>query len=119
HTLCQQARRERGSTWLSGDETRQVLSAFNLPLPPGGICHDENEAAAMARQIGFPVALKLASHTVVHKTEMGGVRLNLSDQTAVCQAFREIQTRLARDNKLQEMDGVLVKQMISGDCEDM
>lgn len=122
--LCQQAMSadrqapaKDGRAWLSGEETRQVLSAFNLPLPPGGICRDEDEAATTARQIGFPVALKLASRTIVHKTEIGAVRLNLADEAAVREGFREIRERLRRDGKLEEMDGVLVQPMISGGVE--
>ena len=47
-----------------------------------------DEAVELARRIGFPVAVKLASHVIVHKTEMGGIMLNLTDETAVRQAFR-------------------------------
>jgi acetyl coenzyme A synthetase (ADP forming)-like protein len=115
--LCLKALTKDGGTWLSGEETRQVLSAFNLPLPPGGICSDEDGAAAIARQIGFPIALKLASRTIVHKTEIGGVRLNLADEAAVREAFRQIRQRLKRDGRLAEMDGVLVQPMISGGVE--
>jgi acetyl coenzyme A synthetase (ADP forming)-like protein len=115
--LCRQALARRGAAWLSGDDARRVLSDFNLPLPPGGICRDENEAAALAAQIGFPVALKLASRTIVHKTEIGAVRLNLATEAAVREAFREIRGRLRREGKLDAMDGVLVQPMISGGVE--
>ena len=77
-TICQQTLREPGDGWLSGEATRNLLSAFALPVSPGGICVTADEAAKLAAQIGFPVALKLASRTIVHKTEFGGVRLNLS-----------------------------------------
>ena len=76
-----------------------MLSAFALPVPPGGICRNADEAAKLAAQIGFPVALKLASRTIVHKTEFGGVRLNLESEAAVRQAFLEIQQRVAQNNK--------------------
>jgi acyl-CoA synthetase (NDP forming) len=115
--LCEQALRERGATWLSGEETRKVLSAFAVPLPPGGICRAEDEAASLAREIGFPVALKLASRTIVHKTEFGGVRLDLADEAAVRRAFGEIQQRLEDAGRLDEMDGVLVQPMISDGVE--
>ena len=117
--ICEQALREHGAGWLSGEETRKVLSAFALPVPPGGICATADEAAKIAAQIGFPVALKLASRTIVHKTEFGGVRLNLDSEAAVRQAFLEIQQRVAQDNKLEEMDGVLIQPMISGGVEVM
>ena len=116
---CEQACREHGGGWLSGEATRKLLSAFDLPMPPGGICPTANEAAKLATQIGFPVALKLASRTIVHKTEFGGVRLNLESEMAVRQAFLEIQQRVAQDNKLEEMDGVLIQPMISDGVEVM
>jgi acetyl coenzyme A synthetase (ADP forming)-like protein len=117
--ICEQARRERGASWLSGEETRKVLSTFALPVPAGGICPSADEATKLAAQIGFPVALKLASRTIVHKTEFGGVRLNLGSEAAVRQAFLEIQQRVAQDNKLEEMDGVLIQPMISDGVEVM
>ena len=115
--LCEQILRDRGATWLSGEEARQVLSAFAVPLPPGGIRRSADEAASLAHQIGFPVALKLASRTIVHKTEFGAVRLNLKDESAVKAAFEEIQQRLEHAGKLNEMDGVLVQPMISEGVE--
>ena len=118
-SICGNARREHGATWLSGEETRKVLCAFALPVPPGGICTTADEAAKVAAQIGFPVALKIASRTIVHKTEFGGVRLNLDSETAVRQAFGEIQQRITQENKLHEMEGVLIEPMISDGVEVM
>lgn len=115
--ICEQALQAHGPSWLSPDATRQVLSAFSLPLLPGGICVDEDEAAATARQVGFPVALKLASRTIVHKTEVGGVYLNLASESDVRRVFAELRQRLAACGKLGEMEGVLVQPMISGGVE--
>jgi acetyl coenzyme A synthetase (ADP forming)-like protein len=115
--LCEQVQRDRGATWLSGEETRKVLSAFAVPLAPGGICRGEEEAASLAREIGFPVALKLASRTIVHKTEFGAVCLDLADEAAVRQAFTEIQQRLEHAGRLDEMDGVMIQPMISDGVE--
>jgi acetyl coenzyme A synthetase (ADP forming)-like protein len=117
--ICEQARGQHGASWLSGEDTRNVLAAFALPLAPGGICRDAEAAARMAAEIGFPVALKLASRTIVHKTEIGGVRLNLANEDAVKQAFNTVQQRLAAEGKLEEMEGVLVQRMISDGVEVM
>jgi acetyl coenzyme A synthetase (ADP forming)-like protein len=117
--VCERARREHGADWLSGEETRKVLNAFSLPVPTGGICSNADDAATLAARIGFPVALKLTSRTIVHKTEIGGVRLNLESEAAVRQAFLEIQQRLARENKLGKMDGALIQPMISQGVEVM
>lgn len=115
--LCQTIVKDRGAGWLSAEEVRKVLNAFALPLPRGGVCHTSDEAAELARRIGFPVALKLASRQIVHKTEVGGVKLNLLNEASVSQAFAAIHDRLAEENKLAAFDGVLVQPMISGGVE--
>jgi hypothetical protein len=76
-----------------------------------------DEAVSLARQVGFPVAVKLASRSLIHKTEVGGVMLNLQDQEAVRRAFQEIQRRMADDHRLDAMDGVIVQPMVSGGVE--
>jgi len=86
--------------------------AMRLRLPAGGLGRTEEEAARLAQEIGFPVAVKLASRSIVHKTEVGGVRLNLQDAEAVRRAYTEIRDHLARDNRVDAMDGVLVQAMI-------
>ena len=117
--ICANARQEYGATWLSAEETRKVLAAFALPVPPGGICTSADDAVKLAAKIGFPVALKLASRTIVHKTEFGGVRLNLASESAVRQAFNDVQQRVAKENRLGEMEGVLIEPMISEGVEVM
>jgi acetate---CoA ligase (ADP-forming) len=116
-SLCQTVLHQRGPGWLSTEEMRDVLSAFALPLPQGGFCRTAEETAKKASEIGFPVAVKLASRSIVHKTEMGGVQLNLENEIAVRRAFAAIQERLANENKLDAMDGVLVQPMLSGGVE--
>jgi acyl-CoA synthetase (NDP forming) len=115
--LCQASLAKRGGGWLSAEETRQVLQAVRLPVVPGGVARTAAEAAALARQLGFPVAVKLASRRLTHKTEVGGVRLGLTDEAAVRQAFEEIQDRLVALRSLDAMEGVLVQPMVSGGTE--
>ena len=115
--LCQSIVKERGTVWLDAKEVRKVLQDFALPMPPGEICRSADAAARAAQQIGFPVALKLTSRQIVHKTEFGGVQLNLQDETAVRAAFAAIHGRLADANRLEAFDGVLVQPMIGGGVE--
>jgi acetyl coenzyme A synthetase (ADP forming)-like protein len=115
--ICKEGLAKRGSGWLSTEETRLVLQAMRVPLAPGGVARTADEAADQARRLGFPVAVKLASQRLTHKTEMGGVRLGLTDEAAVRQAFEEIRSRLARDGNLDAMEGVLVQAMICGGTE--
>jgi acetyl coenzyme A synthetase (ADP forming)-like protein len=117
--ICANALKERGAGWLSAEETRAALAAMGLPLPPGGVARTADEAAGLARAIGFPLAVKLASHSIIHKTEIGAVRLNLPDEDSVRRAFEEIRSRLAEEGKLDAMDGVLVQPMIPSGVEVM
>jgi acetate---CoA ligase (ADP-forming) len=114
--LCRQAL-ERGTGWLGVEETRALLKHLGLPVCPGGVAHTPDEAAALARSLGFPVAVKLASHQIVHKTEMGGVCLHVPDEGAVIRAFEEIRDRLEREGRLDALEGVLVQPMVSGGTE--
>jgi len=117
--ICRKALLERGAGWLSTEETRAVLNAFRTPVLHGGMAKTGNEAVELAREIGFPVAVKLASHRIVHKTEIGGVRLNLKDELSVREAFEEIRARLSKEGSLEAMEGALVQPMISGGVEVM
>jgi acyl-CoA synthetase (NDP forming) len=117
--VCQRALAARGDTWLSGDEVAAVLGAFGLPQTAGMLAHSADQAAALAHVLGFPVAAKLASRSVPHKTDVGGVRLNLSSDAAVTRAYNDIMARgrsLVPDN---EIEGVLIQSMIAGGVETM
>ncbi len=117
--ICGTALEQRGEGWLSAEETRLLLKSVGLPMPPGGVAKTADEAADLAMAIGFPVAVKLASHRLVHKTEVGGVHLNLADEAAVRHAYGTIRDRLVKENSLHEMDGVLVQPMMFGGVEVM
>ncbi len=115
--ICTAVLESGGAGWLSAEETRTVLTDMRLPILPGGTAGTPEEAAALARRIGFPVAVKLASRSIVHKTEVEGVRLNLGSEHAVRRAFTEIRERLAKERALDAMDGVLVQPMLPGGVE--
>ena len=97
--------------WLLAVETRALLSAFGIPQVAGGIAGTEDEAAAVARTLGFPVVAKLASTRVLHKSDVGALRLNLQDEAAVRQAFREI--------RQDDMEGILLQTMVQRGVEIM
>ena len=118
-TICKAALDQRGNGWLNAEETRVALGALRLPLAAGGVARSADEAVELARRVGFPVAVKLASHQLVHKTEVGGVHLNLADADAVRRAFAAIRDRLEADNNLAAMEGVVVQPMLTGCVEVM
>jgi len=118
-SLCGKAAAGQGTGWLSAEDCRSLLTCARLPLQPGGVAKTETEAAALARSLGFPVAAKVASRELVHKTEIGGVKLNLTDEWSVRRAFKDIRKRLAQDGRLEAMDGLLVQPMVAGGVEVM
>jgi acetate---CoA ligase (ADP-forming) len=115
--IIQTALKTRRTGWLTVDETRSILDAFKIPQVDGGVACTADHAVAIANRIGFPVAVKLASHTIVHKTESNAVKLNLPDETAVRAAFAEIRDSLAKRDELAQMDGVVVQSMIRDSVE--
>jgi acetate---CoA ligase (ADP-forming) len=84
----------RGEEWLRPEEVSELLRAAGIPTVPSGLARSEQEAVARAEALGFPVAVKAVGPTIVHKTEVGGVRLGLTDRAAVATAWREMQERL-------------------------
>ncbi|HIK31753.1 MAG TPA: bifunctional acetate--CoA ligase family protein/GNAT family N-acetyltransferase [Oscillatoriales cyanobacterium M59_W2019_021] len=82
--------RASGRTLLTEFESKQVLGAYGIPTVTTEIATNEDAAVGHADVIGYPVVLKLHSETITHKTDVGGVRLNLKDAEAVREAFRGI-----------------------------
>lgn len=115
--ICAKALSDRGSGWLTTEEIHALLETMKIPLVAGGIATGAEDAVKAAQKIGYPVAVKLVSRTILHKTDAGGVRLNLADEQAVRHAFESIRSRLAHDSTLDAMDGVLVQPMLSGGVE--
>jgi acyl-CoA synthetase (NDP forming) len=103
--------------WLPTQQARELLEAAGLKVVPGRVAATANEAVALARRLGFPVAVKLASHRVLHKTERGYVHLNLPAEDAVRAAFEAIGDQLSREWSLDAMEGALVQPMVPGATE--
>jgi len=115
--VIRHALKARGDGWLTAEEARSVLDALRIPQAAAEMARSAEEAASSAIRIGFPVAVKLASRSIVHKTEAHGVRLNLKDAAEVRRAFEEIHASLAEKNQAAEMDGVLVQSMLADAVE--
>jgi len=117
--ICRGAAEARGEDWLTDEELRRVLHAFNLPLVASAVAHSANDAAAAAALLGFPVVAKIRSDAVQHKTEVGGVLVNLKDQEAVGQAYDEIMARARKAGVAGTVHGVLIQPMLKGGVETM
>ncbi|KGF73671.1 acetyl CoA synthetase subunit alpha [Neosynechococcus sphagnicola sy1] len=108
---CQlpQTVRNAGRTLLSEFESKQLLAVYDIPTVPTRIAASQDEAIEIAEQLGYPIVLKLHSYTITHKTDVGGVKLNLANAEAVGIAYQQIQSGVAAADFL----GVTVQPMVS------
>jgi acetyltransferase len=104
--------RQQGRTILSEFDSKQVLSAYGIPVARTIIAKTEAEALAAADSIGYPVVLKLYSETITHKTDVGGVQLNLCSCDNVKHAFRAIEKSVGEKAGAEHFQGVTVQPMI-------
>lgn len=100
-----------GRAWLGEPEVRQVLSCYGIPVAKSAIAATPAEAAARAREIGGQVALKIFSRDITHKSDVGGVALDLEPQD-VAAAAEAMRARVAKAAPKAHLDGFTVQQMI-------
>jgi acetate---CoA ligase (ADP-forming) len=96
------------------DQLAQILERNGLPAPRSGLAATPSEAAVLATRIGFPVALKIAARAISHKTEAGGVRLNLASVDAVEHAGESLIAAASAAAPGATIDGLLVQEMVEG-----
>ena len=111
---------ERSKTrhfWLDTGSVIRLLNSYGINTVMSASAGTAVEASRAAKEIGFPVALKLNAASIVHKTEVGGVVLDLRSPKEVERAFVRMRERLERDGFADEMLGVTVQQMIPGGVE--
>jgi acetyltransferase len=105
------AARAAGRTILTEYESKQLLSCYGIPTVDTHIAKSKEEAVKAAQAIGYPVVLKLHSETITHKTDVGGVQLNLADAEAVQTAYTSIQDSVAKKAGAEHFLGVTVQPM--------
>ena len=99
---------------LTEREAKRVLACYGVPVVEERLASDVEEALAAARQLGYPVALKIVSPQILHKSEAGGVFLNVATESALRDAFGKIIASAKRHAPQAEIRGVLVEPMVSG-----
>jgi acetate---CoA ligase (ADP-forming) len=97
--------------WLEPAEVEALLAAVHIPVPASVTVTSEEAAVEAAREMGFPVVLKVVSSEALHKSEVGGVALDLEDEEAVRAGFRSV------TGTVEQFDGVLVQEMVRGGHE--
>ena len=106
-----------GRASLTEYEGKQLIAEWGIPVTREEVAGSAAEAAEAAQRIGYPVALKVNSPDILHKTEAGGIRLGLKDAAEVSSAFNEILEGARRYDPRATVEGVLVQEMVSGGVE--
>ncbi len=105
--------RAEGRTLLTEDESKELLATYGIPITETVVALTVEEAVVAADRIGYPVVVKLYSHTISHKTDVGGVQLNLKDAAAVRQAYASIQASVTEKRGAEHFEGVTVQPMVN------
>ncbi|MGD1119536.1 MAG: GNAT family N-acetyltransferase [Dehalococcoidales bacterium] len=119
HAMIDQAIKNAKSreVWLSPAEITELLSCYGIKYARILVARNITEAQEAAAQLGFPVAVKLESPTITHKTDVGGVVLNVKNKTEVEEAYHTIRKNLEKIGREKEMTGVAVQQMAAAGVE--
>jgi acetate---CoA ligase (ADP-forming) len=104
--------RAQGRNRLAEDEALALLATYGVPVAKGELARTADDAVGSAERLGFPVVLKIVAPSIVHKTEVGGVEVNLGDATDVRRAFERIMAGARATAPAAEITGVLVQPMV-------
>jgi len=107
----------RDGGWMPAGPMGELLAAYGIRLNVARDATNRGESAALAKSIGFPVVMKLRSPQVVHKSDVGGVRLGIRSEEEAAQVFDEIKAALKKAKPGATFDGVSVERMLSGGVE--
>ena len=114
--ILDNAKKEKRNALLE-EEGQEILRAYGFPLPASKLAKSKKEAVAASKKIGYPVVLKIASPQIIHKSDAGGVKVNLQNAKDVENAFDTIIKNAKKYNKKADIKGVLVVEMVKGGKE--
>lgn len=112
-----QASSADGRAQLTTRESIDVLDAYGIRVCRSGFATDEEEAVALANQIGYPVVMKMTSKTTSHKTDVGGVRVNIQSADELRAQYRDLIEKLRERGLLDGLEGVIIQEMVKGSRE--
>lgn len=103
--------RADGRDALTEVESKDVFSAYGLPIAPTQLAKTEDDAVAIAKKIGYPVVMKIVSPQILHKSDAGGVKVNIKDEAAVRDAFKTILANAKNYKADAQIHGIAVQEM--------
>jgi len=110
HRIIQKAKKEKRS--LLETEAKELLKEYGIPVPDFKLIKSEEEISGLAKEMNFPIAMKIVSSDIIHKTDAGGVKLNIKDETEARLAYQEIIFKAKKYNKNAKISGAIVDSMI-------
>lgn len=108
---------QEGRRFLPEPEAYEILQAYRFPVLPFRWARDEDEAVQAAEAIGYPVVIKIVSPDIAHKIDVGGIRLNLTDEDGIRQAYGQMLAAVQATRPEARLEGVLVQKMVKGGKE--
>jgi acetyltransferase len=116
-SLILEALRDAGVTVIGEENSMKILSLYGIEFPKKGFAKTSDEAVKVAEKIGYPVVMKVSSPNIVHKTDVGGVKIGLKDEKEVREAFLEITINVQRAMPSAYIKGVNIYEMVAGGKE--
>ncbi|PKP55069.1 acetyl-CoA synthetase [Candidatus Atribacteria bacterium HGW-Atribacteria-1] len=110
HKIIQKAKKEKRS--LLETEAKELLREYGIPVPDFKLIKSEEEIIGLAKVINFPITMKIASPDIIHKTDAGGVKINIKDEKEAKLAYQEIISKAKKYNKKARISGVIVYTMV-------
>ena len=110
HNLIERAKNEKRP--LLETEAKELLKEYGIPVPDFKLIKSEDEIIGLTKEINFPIVMKIVSPDIIHKTDAGGVRLNIKDETEARLAYQEIISKAKKYNKEAQIFGVITYSMI-------
>ena len=110
---------EEGRTFVLENEAKDIMKGYGIPIPPYATATTADEAVEKSKSMGFPVVLKILSKDILHKSDAGGVKVNLKDEDAVRRAFDEIMENVKNYGKEKGIEVDLRRGVFVSDFADM
>jgi acetyltransferase len=107
--------REQDRRYILEYEVKRILADFGVDTTREIICETAQQATDAAKEIGYPVVMKMVSDAVVHKSDIGGVAVGLKDQAAVEQTFHSMQSIFKKNWPIEKLTGISLQEMVSGE----
>jgi len=115
HRIIQRAKNEKRS--LLETEAKELLKEYGIPIPDFKLIKSEEEITGLAKEINFPIVMKIVSPDIIHKTDAGGVKVEIKDEKKAESAYQEIISKAKKYNKKARISGVIAYTMVPQETE--